>query len=154
MKLAAHYQNQGRITEALREYRAVIKVSPEDETAYARLADLQIQQQQYAEAESTLQDALPFNEYSPFLHAKLGLVSFLKRDFSMAAVHFQKALELNQRRQVFPVGDLASAHYYLALSQIQNGDLQRARQNLEATVRYQPTHPEAGRLLTLMKSGA
>lgn len=154
VKLAEHYQSQGQFEQAQCEYRAVIKVSPEDETAHARLADLQIHQQRYAEAESTLQNALAFNDASPFLHAKLGLVKFLEHDFGMAAVHFQKSLEVNRRRQVFPISDLASAHYYLALSQIQNGNLQPARENLETTVRYQPTHPEAGRLLALIKSGA
>jgi hypothetical protein len=49
--------------------------------------------------------------------------------------------------------DLSSANYYLALSEIQLGTLEPAKLHLAETLRYQPQHPEAGRLLDLLEKG-
>lgn len=151
--LAEYYQRQGQFDKAIREYRAVIKIVPDNDSPYARIADLLIQQKKYADAATSLYSAVAVNNASPFLHAKLGLVNFLQYDFNAAAEYFQRAVQINQGRPVLPTNDLASAHYYLALSQIQIGKLQPAQTNLAEVLRYQPQHSEASRLLELLKKG-
>lgn len=152
-QLAEYYQNQGELERAIREYRAVIKVIPENDSPYARIADLLIQKNQYGRAAQTLQDGLAWSERSPFLYAKLGLVDFLQRDFRKASEHFQKALDVNQGRWQLPSNDLTFAYYYLALSEIQTGSYEPAKVHLEETLRRNPQHQEAGRLLTLLRQG-
>jgi len=152
-QVAKFYQNQGEFDRAIREYRAVIKVIPESDSPYARIADLLIQKNQYDRAGQILQDGLAWNDRSPFLYAKSGLVKFLQRDFRSAAEHFQKALALNQGRWLLPANDLSSANYYLALSEIQIGSYEPAKLHLEETLRQNPQHSEAGRLLTLLRQG-
>jgi len=117
------------------------------------IADLFIQHEQYDRAAQTLDDGLAWNDRSPFLYAKLGIVRFLQRDFHAAAEHFQKTLALNQSRWLLPPNDLVTANYYLALSEIQIGSFEPAKLHLEETLRQNPQHQEAGRLLTLLRQG-
>ncbi len=153
-QLAEFYQSQREYEKAIREYRAVAKVIPENDSPYSRMADLLIQLGQYEQAALLLQEAVAWNERSPFLHAKFGLIRFLQKDFRSAGEHFQKALALNQGRWLLPANDLSSANYYLALSEIQIGSYEPAKLHLEETLRQNPQHQEAGRLLNLLRQGA
>ncbi len=152
-QLAEEYQRQGRGEEALREYRAVIKVVPENDAAYTRMADMLLQHNRFAAADSLLQIAMKWNEQSPFVRAKLGLVNFVQHRFEAAAQHFQTALNLNNMRQAMSANDLVAANYYLALCRVQLGQLEFAQAHLTEVLRYQPQHAEASRLLTLLQKG-
>jgi tetratricopeptide (TPR) repeat protein len=152
-QLAEFFHHRGDFERAIREYQAVVKVIPENDSPYTRIADLLIQKNQYARAVEVLEKAVEWNDRSPFLYAKLGLVRFLQRDFRGAAGHFQKALAVNQDRWLMPSTDLSSANYYLALSEIQIGSYEPAKLHLEETLRQNPRHPEAGRLLALLRQG-
>lgn len=152
-RLAEIYQRNGDPQKAIREYRAVIKVAPEIDAPYTRIADLYLGLNQLVEAGQTLQQALEVNTRSPFLYAKLGLVNFLQKNFGEAARHFQKAIEVNQGRRLLQANDLSSANYFLALSEIQVGSVEPAKLHLSEVLRYQPDHREAGRLLKLLKTG-
>lgn len=152
-QLAEEYQRQGKGEEALREYRAVMKVVPENDAAYTRMADMLLQQNRFVAADSLLQIAMKWNEQSPFVRAKLGLVSFMQHRFEIAAEHFQTALNLNKLRQAMSANDLAAANYYLALCRVQLGQLEFAQAHLAEVLRYQPQHAEANRLLMMLQKG-
>ncbi|NUM76641.1 tetratricopeptide repeat protein [candidate division KSB1 bacterium] len=152
-QLAEEYQRQGKGEEALREYRAVMKVVPENDAAYTRMADLLLQQNRFAAADSLLQIAMKWNEQSPFVRAKLGLVNFMQHRFAAAAEHFQTALNLNNMRQAMSANDLAAANYYLALCRVQLGQLEFAQTHLAEVLRSQPQHDEAKRLLLMLQKG-
>ena len=151
--LAEHYQSLGQFDAAIREYRAIIKIVPDYDSPYARIAEIMIKQNKLAEADSVLSAGIFANDRSPHLHAKRGLVNFLRHDFSKSTVHFQRAIELNLASKGMSTSDLAAAHYYLALSQIKRGDISSAQTNLQTTIHYQPQNAEATRLLALLKRG-
>ena len=154
MQLGDYFRNQGDEVRAICEYRAVVKVQPENEPIFMRIVDLQLKRERYDAAAATLQEALATNSASPFLHAKLGMVNFLQRHFDAAKEEFQQALQHNVRRPRMTGADIVAANYYLALSLIQVGENDAAQTSLGEVLRYQPGHNEAARLLELLRRGA
>jgi tetratricopeptide (TPR) repeat protein len=151
-RLAEHYTRRGNYERAEKEYRGVTKVMLDNYYPHFCLANLYFSQNRYAEAEAALQEALKRNTRSAAVHAKLGLLKLMQRDFGAARDQFQKALSNNRETHELTDSGIGSANYYLALACLQTGSRDEALLALQETLQWQPDHSEARKLIKLIES--
>jgi len=152
-ELAEQYEKRGDYEGAEKEYRSVAKVLPNNYYPYFCLGNLYYSLKRYAEAEAALHEAVKCNGRSAAVHAKMGMLKFIQRKFPDAREHFESALACNGQTKELTGSGIGSANYYLALACLQTGSRDDALRALEETLRWQPNHSEAQRLVNLIKSG-
>ena len=86
-------EQQGRLAEAARVWRAVILKNPHDAAAFASLGVVLSKQQQYQEAASAYARALALNSKLPGVQLNLGLAEFKQGHFQSAMAPLRSALE-------------------------------------------------------------
>jgi len=90
---AVELQRKGNLTEAEREYRAVLSEAPDYAEAHANLGALLIRLDRYEEAVRSYETALKLApNLSPIL-LNLGIAHYRKLEFEKAVVTFQRFLE-------------------------------------------------------------
>lgn len=81
--------------EAIRLYREILGLTPDDETILLRIGFLQLEQNQFIEAEKSFTDALILNPQSLFAHLYLARLATKMSQLNLAAEYYQKALSQN-----------------------------------------------------------
>jgi len=153
-QLAEFYATQKQFARAEKEYRAVLKIVPENYHAYFKIGELYLAQEKFPEAEAWLQQALQRNPRSPFVFAKLATVHFFARAYEKAIAHFDTALALNQRSGEFSADEAGWAEYYKAVAHLQLGQKTESIKALVEVLRLQPQNNQARQLLALLQSNA
>lgn len=153
-QLANYYVAQKQYDRAEKEYRAVIKIVPENYYAYFKIGDLYLTQEKFAQAGAWLNQALERNRRSPFVFAKLATVYFSSRAYEKAVANFDTALALNKSSGELGAAEIGWAEYYKALSHLQLGQKKEGMEALAEVVRLQPANTQAKQLLTLLQTNA
>jgi tetratricopeptide (TPR) repeat protein len=89
------YFVQSRIDEAIQQYRAAIKLAPEEATGHARLAYVLEKLNRFDDASAAYRKAIAIDERDPATHNGLGVVLFAQHHYRGAEREFRRALELD-----------------------------------------------------------
>jgi tetratricopeptide (TPR) repeat protein len=153
-QLADDYVAQKQYGRAEKEYRAVLKIIPENYHAYFKMGELYLTQERFPEAEAWLHQALQRHPRSPFVFAKLATVHFSSQSYEKAIAYFDTALALNKMSGEFGAAETGWAEYYKAVSHLQLGQKAESMKALTEVVRLQPANAQAKQLLALLQSNA
>jgi tetratricopeptide (TPR) repeat protein len=153
-QLAEYYAVQKQFDRAEKEYRAVIKIIPENYHAYFKMGELYLAQERFSEAEAWLKQALQRHPRSPFVFAKLATAHFSNHAYDKAIAYFDSALALNKMSGEFSAAEAGWAEYYKAMSHLQLGQKKEGMEALAEVVRLQPSNAQARQLLALLQSNA
>lgn len=125
---------------AAREFRAVVKRTPDDPRAWAYLGRALIQSGDYKEARKALDSALRLNPDSAPAHSHLALLDMLSGREREAEPEAAKALALDN--------SLADAHYVLGLLRLRESVWLKALEEAEAVIKLDPAAAPAYSLKT------
>ncbi|NOZ60687.1 MAG: tetratricopeptide repeat protein [Calditrichaeota bacterium] len=149
--LADYFIQKSQFEKALREYLAVIKVVPKNYYPHFKIANLFFAQNKFAEAAEWYKKALLRNN-KPFVKAKLGMVYLNMSKFAEAEKIFLDAIRQEEHLKSLSPAESSLLYYYFALSQIQLGKQNSAREPLQKALQFNPNNAEARQLLKLLKS--
>jgi tetratricopeptide (TPR) repeat protein len=153
-RLAEYYASQQQYDRAEKEYRAVLKIIPENYHPYFKIGELYLLQEKFVEAEAWLSQALQRHRRSPFVFAKLATAHFFAQAYGKAVANFDTALALNKGTGEFSAAESGWAEYYKAVSHLQLGQKQQGMEALAEAARLLPANAQAKQLLALLQSNA
>ncbi len=120
----------GDMDEAVGSYRAALRIDKNDLVAMSNLASLYQRMGRREDAAHYGNRVRKFNERNPYYHFYLGLQAYAAGYYAESLDQLHAALKLKSTDQKFYV---AMANDYLRL-----GDLKKARQSIEQSLRYAP----------------
>ncbi|MGD0221373.1 MAG: tetratricopeptide repeat protein [Terriglobia bacterium] len=127
--------NKGQHPQAEQEYRAALRIDPENADLYASLAYVLIRQQRWIDAESALRSALRLDPNNDMAHNNLGVALGTKRDIDGAIAEFREALRLNP--------NFADAHANLGAALGIKGEVDGAIAEYREALRLNPKYAAA-----------
>lgn len=134
-QLARALEQAGQPDEALAEYRAAVRLTPEYATAHYNLGYALLQAGRPTEATGPLTEALRLNPRSAEAHSNLSVALLRQGRATEAGAHLETALRLRP--------DYAEAHYNLANLLVRSGRLAEALPHFAAAVRLEPGRADA-----------
>jgi tetratricopeptide (TPR) repeat protein len=126
---------QGRIDEAIAQYREVVRAEPNDSAGYNKLGGLLMRRGQARDALATIRRAVELKPDDPEAHNNLGLALMQVGQFQDAVSSMQRAVELKP--------DYAEARYNLAQAFSTLGQAGAAVGQLREALRLKPDWPPA-----------
>lgn len=124
---ADQLSKQGKIKEAILEYEKAIQQSPNDLTAYKKLASIyELETREWVKAIKVLKDALIINDSDSDVHRLLAYAQFWNGETMDAAKSAQKAIDLHR-------GD-ALATSTMALIVAAGGDLSKGKDLIQQSM--------------------
>jgi tetratricopeptide (TPR) repeat protein len=145
--LADWYRNEGRHTEAVREYNAVSKVLPGYYFPVMMTGDIYRAMKNDSLAEATYLRAFGL-QASPFIRARLGMLYFDQGKTQKSIDEFEAVIlarESGSEKIDAKAG--AIAYFYLGVSYGRIGNLEKARGNLQSALRLDPQNEDARKIL-------
>src|SRR5262249_30206658 len=136
---AVELQRQGKLTEAADEYRALLKLKPDNAEAHANLGIVLSRLGKYDEAVAAYESAFKLAPNQPMILLNLGIAHYRAGKFDQAVAVFQRLLEQNP--------DLVQARQLYGLSLAALGRDEEAVKQLEQTLDAAPS--AAARLSSL-----
>jgi len=136
--LAEHAVNQGRIENAISEYRKALEINPNSpalhfEYGQALIEDSRLEASQSL-AEKEFETALAQNPADARPECELGKIAMRRSDSKAAADHYERAARVNP--------DLACARVGLSTLLMEAGKITEALEYLEVAARTAPLDPE------------
>lgn len=134
-KIGDTYQKKGDLDNAEKSYLKAIDLDPNLADAYMALATLYNQQKKFDEAAkmaakgNELKGATGGGDANSVFNQ--GIILWNQSKIAEAKVQFQKAVDLDPK--------LAEAHYWLAMSMVNEGKLQDSKKEFEAYLALAPT---------------
>ena len=116
-------QKNGNMKAALSRFELAVELDPEYLPARYRLAQVNLELNRLDEAYALFNELLSNEEFKAAAHNGLGQVYLMKQDYTSAAEHFTRALEL--------APEANSIHYPLAMALRAAGNQQLAKQHLQ-----------------------
>lgn len=132
--LANIYYSQGRLDEAVREYRAFLKLNPDSAEAHNDLGNVYYKQGRLDEALVEYQAALKLSPKSSEVHNNLGKIYGRQGHLDKALKEFQAAVKLNP--------DFADAHNMLGNVYGLQGRMDKALKEYETALKLNPGSAE------------
>ena len=128
-------KEQGRLDEAISQYRQALQIKPDLIEAYNNLALVLTQQNKFTEAVDFCQQALHIKPDDPDIHYNLGIALGKYDKLDEAADHFRQALRLKP--------DYADASYNLGRVLHLQGKLDEAIVYYQQAINLNPNFPKA-----------
>ena len=133
-KLGVTAYEQGRIDEAIVQYRKALEARPNNDEAYYRCGLALADKGQFDEAIAHYQMALEIKPDAPQTHYRLGIALARRGRADEALAHFQRALEIKP--------DDAEAHYQIGLVLADRGRLAEAIAHYQKALELEPNYKE------------
>ena len=95
--LAVTLRDQGRIDEAIAEFRKALEIEPDDAMVHGNLGRALAKQAKFDEARAEFREAIRIDPKCAEAHAGFGALLFVQGRLDQADVHFREALRLNPR---------------------------------------------------------
>lgn len=145
-ELGRIYFEQKNWSQAVSEFEKVLREESGDASLYGMLGSAWLQLGRYEQAQSAFEKGLKqarAREGKAFFYKQLGNLYLKKKEWARARDAFREASFLN-----YPD---AETHFGLALAYLGANELREAKQSLKATLRLQPDHAQALRILSQLK---
>jgi protein O-mannosyl-transferase len=133
--LGLAYFQQGRLDEAISQYRKVLQINPDETDALNNLGSAFLQQGRLDEAIAQYRKALAIKPDSAETHYNLGNALFQQGRTDEATAQYQEALAIKP--------DSAMAHYNFANALLQQGRLDEAMAHYQKALAIKPDYAEA-----------
>lgn len=145
--LALTYRAQGRLDEAVTQFRRVIELSLKPAGFYRNLADVLLEQKKFDEAAAAYESALELNPEITLARVGLAQVEMARGNTDAAIAHLRRALEINS-------GDYAG-WILLGDTLAQARKFPEAAESYEKALRLNPddagTHARLGYVLIVLR---
>lgn len=142
--LAMVLTEQGRLEEAVEQYRETVRINPSHPAAHNNLGLVLARLGRPGEAARHFLKTLQINPDHAEARANLGLILMHMRRYEEAARHFARALELRPGN--------ADMHYNLGAAQAKLGRLGEARHHFEEALRIEPGHKKTRNAIKQIKA--
>ncbi len=93
--LGGYYQKLGNVTNAIKEYKAVLRLDPDNAEAHNNLGVIYREQNELDKAAEHYQFVVSLNPGMEEAHNNLGVIYYIRGNFREAGAEYRKALELN-----------------------------------------------------------
>ena len=137
--------NHGDMEAARSLIRQSLVLKEDYADAYLMLAQLEVQQNNIAEAIVSADRLALLVPNNPAIFFELGLLKYSNKDYNGAAIAFSSALNTTP--------DYANAQYYLGLSLAQLGLLDDSKRQFEALLKTNPDNEEVKLILQELEAG-
>lgn len=151
-KIAEFLAGVGEYEKAEREYRAVIKVIPNNYYAFLYLGNMLLSQKKFKDAETTFQKCLLLNPNSPYGFAKLGMLYLGNGEPQYAHEYLEKSIEVDEKTHIFPDNEIGRAHYLNALALAQLNKFAQARSEAFIALEFLPGNKDLEKLISQIPS--
>ncbi len=151
---AAAYEKAGKLERALEEYRAVIKIRPDDFYPFLKMGNIYFQQHRYEKAKRAYEGARMRNPGAPFAYVKLGFVALAEKQADKAYPLLEKALVLDSKHPVLNRRERGVLLFYLASLDASRGNTADARREVELALENFPGMPQALALQEKLAGGS
>ena len=128
-------KDQGKLDEAIKEYREAIRLNPDDPYVHGNLGIVLSEQGKLDEAIKEYREAIRLNPDDPIDHNNLGEVLLNKGQLDEAIKEYREAIRLKP--------DQAEFHSNLGELLARQGKLAEAIANVREAIRLKPDFPEA-----------
>lgn len=135
LSIANSYKKLGNLDKAENYYNMVINLDDKNETAYAELGDILLQQKKYKEAADILQEGVNINPQSFIMNQKLGEAHYYSDNLNKAEEALLKVIDLKD--------NYYRAHYYLGKLYEEQENYQNAKYYLNEATKYNPEYAQA-----------
>lgn len=135
LRTAEQYHRAGRIAEAERLYRDILRVRPAHPVALHYLALVLKSRGEIDEAEKLMRQSIAFAPQEPSFPNNLANLLLAKGDNEPAAAFYRTAIRLKR--------DYPEAHYNLGVALKRLGQTEDARRAFEAAISLRPAYVEA-----------
>lgn len=135
LQQAFEYHRQGRLRDAERLYRKLLRRAPDEPRVLRLLGVLQHQAGDLAEAERLLRRAKELDDADPDTHHNLGHVLMERAEFADAVAAYKRAAELRP--------DLGHTYYNLGMAHMQLDEPMPAAEAFRKVIELEPEHPQA-----------
>jgi len=132
-------EQEGKLAEAAKAWRDVVKSSPKDSAAWASLGLVLAKLQDYKEAGTAYRKAIALNPKLPGVQLNLGLTEFKSNNFQAAIEPLRVALEQDPQN--------LQARMLLGLSFYGAGQFAEAAKHLELASKANPSNAELHNVL-------
>lgn len=140
--LGAAYAKQGRLNEAINEYKTALKFKPDYASAHYNLGNAYAKQGRFDVAIGEYRTALIFNPNIADAHNNMGAIYYNHGCLNDAIKEYKAALILNP--------DLATAHNNLGTVYFNQGHIDEAIIEYKTAIRLKPDYPTARKNLEIM----
>ncbi len=121
--LGVLYQRQNQLDLARQVYQVAIQLDDNAHSSKSNLSNVYLSLGELQKAEALEREVTAYREANPYYHYSLGEQSLAIDEYSTAADHFYKAIELKHNEQLF--------YYALAKTQIGLGNYHLVAENLK-----------------------
>jgi tetratricopeptide (TPR) repeat protein len=151
MKIAEWYKSREEYGQALSEYFAISKVAWYSYQPLMEMGDIERLMERPHAAESLYQKAAGLDP-NPFVHVRLGMLYYDMNSLQKSIDAFEEAFRVEVRaREGFKTSDKSMARYFLAVAYGKQGNIPKAKSNLEMAVQIDPKNQEAQALLSKLR---
>lgn len=144
---AAVYERRDNWQAAINDYLAVIKIRPDDYFPFLKIGNIYLQQKKFDRAKTFYAEAQKRNPASPFVYAKLATVYLAEKNAGVGYEFFQKAIEVDSRRQELTSQERGIIYYYMGYIDSERGNYATARTELKLCLSNFPQFQKARQLL-------
>lgn len=141
--LAFNLEMEGRIKEAIEEYKKALAKNKDYLVAHYNLGRLYELEAKYDDAIKEYKEAIRIEPNFPAAHGNLGHTYWIKRENALSVEEYKKALDLNP--------NYIEAHYNLGLIYKTLGRYEEAKKEFEETLRIMPNFKEAKENLEMLQ---
>lgn len=139
-ELAALYGRRGMADEAEGEFREVLQLKKDDVGVRNALTALYVRQRKYDDLFALLKEGADLFPKDPNSHYRLGIMYDFRKEYDAAIAQYQEAIALKS--------DFAKALSALGKTYMKTGNLEKAKESLEAAKKADPNFKEPGELLS------
>jgi tetratricopeptide (TPR) repeat protein len=133
--LGVELDRQGRLEEAMSQYREALRINPADEQAHYDLGNSLLHQGRSVEAIAEYREAIEINPAYANAHTNLGQTLFRQGQTADAVAQYRQALQIDP--------SLAEAHTNLGIALLQQGRTQDAIAEHREALRINPEYADA-----------
>jgi len=138
-RIAKYFLQKKEWENAAREYEAVIKIAAFNYFPYIELANVQMRQKKFDQAEKNLKTALLYSGHLPYANAKLGMLYFFTDRPQLSIKQIKQAIKKDRHTKRFKKNELAGAFYILGMAYARTGAADSARTALTNSLDLNPT---------------
>lgn len=152
LQLGQHFQSQGKLDQAAREYLAILKFDGRHITALVRMGDMRFLDRQWAEAEHYYRQALSLSNTRDYIKAKLGKMYIASEQDEQGIGVLSELLLRDRLESAQVIENRAELFYLLAIGLARQGQYEQARETVNSALAIDSQYVPAIELMNQLKA--